>query len=473
MTKKQIIITVCIAFSAATGLNAQSWDSDLRLTNDTAGSFIGNVYDNNRCIAVEGDTAHAVWFEEHEGKSEVYYKRSTDAGVTWEEEKRLASNGIISDNPSIGVSGAIVHVIWHDFRDGDEDVYYTRSNDGGSTWQDEVRLTISGACLDPSLAVSGSSVHVVWRTISGVHYLRSIDAGTTWGTDTKLTDSSYSACFPSIAASDSAVHVVWQDEGNSERWNVFYTNSSDGGKNWSAVTQLTDIDKHTYFPSVATSGSAVHVSWQDERNDNLEIYYKRSSDGGITWSPDTRLTTAPSGKYHPSVAASDSIVNVVWEDNRDSSLEEIYNKFSTDGGTSWSPDTRLTDSQGFSKFPLVAASGANVHLIWSDDRDGNYEIYYKHGVIGSAVTEPANKYLNEACLTAENTCISYTITQTSNVVLSIYDITGRAVKSFNFGKVEVGSHTVKLDKALLLRGVYFVRLDAGSFIKTGKLVYLE
>ncbi len=52
------------------------------------------------------------------GTDEIYYKRSTDAGVSWGADTRLTNNTADSEYPSVAVSGSVVHVVWHDDRDG-------------------------------------------------------------------------------------------------------------------------------------------------------------------------------------------------------------------------------------------------------------------------------------------------------------------------------------------------------------------
>ncbi|MEP7146815.1 MAG: hypothetical protein ABI792_07375, partial [bacterium] len=128
---------------------------------------------------------------------------------------------------------------------------------------------------------------------------------------------------------------------------------------------------------VAASGNVLHVVWYDYRDaGNSEIYYKRSTDGGISWGADTRLTNNSAFSERPSVSVSGSVVHVVWSDQRDGNLE-IYYKRSTDAGVSWGSDTRLTNNSATSYNSSVTVSGQVVHLVWSDTRDGNFEIYYK------------------------------------------------------------------------------------------------
>jgi hypothetical protein len=119
--------------------------------------------------------------------------------------------------------------------------------------------------------------------------------------------------------------------------------------------------------------------FEDDRNggsNGADVYYKRSTDLGLTWGQDTRLTTDPNRSEYASVAVSGQNVHVLWDDNRDGNYE-IYYKHSTNSGLNWDADLRLTNASGNSILPSMALSGTIAHCIWMDYRDGNSEIYYK------------------------------------------------------------------------------------------------
>lgn len=67
---------------------------------------------------------------------------------------------------------------------------------------------------------------------------------------------------------------------------------------------------------------------------------------------------------------------MVWNDERNGA-DQIYFKKSANSGTRWGEDVRITNTSEFSIQPTVVASGNDVHIVWMDNRDGNYEIYYK------------------------------------------------------------------------------------------------
>ena len=380
---KKFIYTLVLALILCSAFNIQNsyaqWEPDVRLTNAAGNSYMS---DNNAwCIAANGNVVHTVWFDTRDGHNQIYYKRSTNGGTTWGADTRLTNNAAYSDRPSIAVSGSQVHVVWSDLRDNNYEVYYKRSTDGGTTWGTDTRLTNSdGESALVSVAVSGTQVHIVWRDARDgneeIYYKRSTDGGTTWEADKRLTNDPASCLNPSVAVYGSQVHVVWCDLRSGVSYDVYYKKSTDGGITWGADTSLIYNQSASYFPSVAVSGSQVNVVWQDYRDGNFEIYYKRSTDGGTTWDADTRLTNYAAFSQCASVAVSGSQINVVWKDNRDGNFE-IYYKRSTDGGTTWEADTRLTNNSGISDYPSVAVSGSQVHVVWQDDRDGNNEIYYK------------------------------------------------------------------------------------------------
>ena len=72
-----------------------------------------------------------------------------------------------------------------------------------------------------------------------------------------------------------------------------------------------------------------------------------------------------------------------------------------------------------------------------------------------------------------STAISYQLLAVSNVNLTIYDITGREVAKLVDGMKSAGEHQVVFDAGDLTSGVYFVRLDAGDFKQTRKILLVK
>jgi len=98
------------------------------------------------------------------------------------------------------------------------------------------------------------------------------------------------------------------------------------------------------------------------------------------WGATKRLTWNSGDSYFPAIAIdSNNNLHVVWHDWTPGNWE-IYYKRSTDGGLSWGATKRLTWNSGNSLYPGIAIdSNNNLHVVWCDYTPSNYEIYYKKG----------------------------------------------------------------------------------------------
>jgi hypothetical protein len=466
-----------------TGVTQSQWQPDFQLTNNTAHSYTS--YNNAWCIAPSGSDVHVVWYDDRDGNYEIYYKRSSDAGVSWGTDTRLTNNTSASGYPSVAVSGSAVHVVWRDERDGNYEIYYKRSITAGLVWTSDIRLTNNASWSSyPSITINASVLHVVWQDNRDgnyeIYYKRSNDGGVNWGSDTRLTFNANDSRFPSSAVNISAVHTVWHDnrDGN---WEIYYKRSNDGGINWGADTRLTNNTAESYYPSVAVSGLVVHVVWHDTRDGNEEIYYKRSTDGGVNWGSDQRLTNNTYGSGNPSISVSGSLVHVVWYDYRDGNYE-IYYKRSTDGGVNWGSDTRLTNNSAESLYPSAAVYGTNVYVVWYDSRTGNYEIYYKRDPTGNPIgiknigLELPKKFSllqNYPNPFNPKTTFTFSIPKREKVQLIVYDVLGHEIVVLVNNIMNSGNYLVDFDATNLSSGIYLYKLVSGNFVDVKKMVLVR
>ncbi|MEI8007001.1 MAG: T9SS type A sorting domain-containing protein, partial [Bacteroidota bacterium] len=177
-----------------------------------------------------------------------------------------------------------------------------------------------------------------------------------------------------------------------------------------------------------------------------------------------------------SIATSGSIVHAVWEDNRDGNYN-IYYKNSIDAGLSWGPDTRLTFATDTSMSAHIALSDSVVHVAWEDHRDGNYEIYYKRNPTGNIPVGIGNDseagtgqqisiYPNPV---ANFVSVELNNNPNPNEILSIRNLLGEELLSMpvHFGKTSI-------DVSSLKNGIYFVGIKSGNKLASGaKLIILK
>lgn len=360
----------------------QTWSPPKRLTWNAGFSSWPSIATDS------GSGIHVVWSDGQYDDDEIFHKRSTDSGSTWSAPIRLTWNDYYSGNPSISIdSNGIIHVVWHDNTPMSwyPDIYHKCSPDGGDTWSRPSRISWNiGHSLFPSISTdSDDGIHVVWQDDAPgndeIFYKHSTDMGKTWSRLKRLTWNSWESQKPSIAIdSFNVLHVVWWDRAMDN--DILYKRSTDKGETWSGVIRLKSILGYSYAPSITTDlENRIHVVCYDGSPGNDEIYYMRSTDGGITWSILKRLTYNEGNSWKPKIAK-DSFngIHVVWIDDKPGNWE-IYYKSSPDGGVTWSGPTRLTWNVDYSWNPSLAADSiGRIHVVWEDYTSKGYDIFYKN-----------------------------------------------------------------------------------------------
>ncbi len=72
-----------------------------------------------------------------------------------------------------------------------------------------------------------------------------------------------------------------------------------------------------------------------------------------------------------------------------------------------------------------------------------------------------------------STTINYQLPMSNHVTLKVFDILGREMAMLVNEKESAGNYSIKFDGSRLASGVYFYRLEAGSFVSVKKLVILK
>lgn len=364
---------IVVLFACPTALTAQ-WGQDIKLstgeTNATTNENMG------QCLAVNGNALHVVWCDHTKTDSAIYYKHSNDGGVTWDADTRLSTNPGTADFASIALSGSMVHVAFRDKRTGQNGTYYKRSQDGGNTWDPDFFL--GDTKFWPSIAATESMVYIGLNNDIGqnteVYCVRSVNNGTSWEPMQRISNAPGRSEDQAIAAAGNYVHMAWNDN-RTGIMQTFYRRSADKGVTWGPETQLTNSTVFAYMPMLYLFDSNVDAVWADRRNHgakgNFDIYHLHSTDFGSTWGKEERITDVAANSFYPVIARHGKNVHLVWMGGG------LSYQHSSDGGATWEPTTSLVSGTSNPSGAFIAVSGPILHLIWADRRDGHSAIYYK------------------------------------------------------------------------------------------------
>jgi len=391
--RRIIILVLAIGFFLlAQTAQAAGWTAIKRLT------WTSGLSERPAVAVDSAGNLHLVWHDNTSGNAEIYYKKSTNGGATWSTNKRLTLTSGDSKNPAIAVdSSDRLHIFWGDYTPGNYEIYYRSSANGGVSWSAAKKLTSTAFdSYGPAITADSSGIlHLVWSDDTPgnaeIYYGRSTDGGITWSKPRRLIWTTGDSLSPAIAfIALGNIHVFWQDgtPGNEE---IYYKTSTDKGINWSANNRLTWTSGNSIQPAIAVDSSGcLYVVWSDTTPGNWEIYHRKSTNNGVNWSAIKRLTWTAGGSSHPSIGVDSSgRLHVVWWDTTFGGKGEIYYRKSMDKGTTWSTTNRLTWSSGISKDPSIAVDpSGNLHVFWQDNTPGNAEIYYKKQTSSVIITVP-------------------------------------------------------------------------------------
>ena len=137
---------------------------------------------------------------------------------------------------------------------------------------------------------------------------------------------------------------------------------------------------------------------------------------------------------------------------------------------------------------IAIGSDNIVHIVFAApgsriEGDSNYELYYitfpiEHSTL---VGDPQNIQIPRVFALQQNypnpfnpsTNIRYSIPQSSNVVIKVFDILGNEIETLVNEEKPVGSYEVDFNASELSSGIYFYKLQAGEFIQTKKMIILK
>lgn len=210
-----------------------------------------------------------------------------------------------------------------------------------------------------------------------VVYARSVDGGA--GFESRATLSVGPSELADVGAEGGHVHVVWHS--GAEPREVHYRHSPDGGEDFEDPVNVSDNKGDSRAAALAlsqrTSGSVLHVAWQDDvlrsgRPDSCcpddEVYHRRALDDGPPFEAITNVSDSEQGHSRdPDIDASPALVGVVYEEDVEEpgspENEQILFRRSTDGGGSWFPPVDLMPGDRRAAEPSVALDGGTVHVV--------------------------------------------------------------------------------------------------------------
>ncbi len=166
-----------------------------------------------------------------------------------------------------------------------------------------------------------------------------------------------------------------------------------------------------------------------------------------------------------------------------SGVDTVDIDYSTDGGSSWiSGATNYPADADSINLTTSAASGSRLRFRIIESGTWDKGVVFVSDTISvgtfTQVLTPAKQYSFSLSNNYPNpfnpsTTIKYEVASKTLVTLKVYDVLGREIETLVNGSRNPGEYNVTFDGSKLSSGVYFYRLEAGTFVSVRKLVVLK
>ncbi|MBI5402377.1 MAG: T9SS type A sorting domain-containing protein [Ignavibacteriae bacterium] len=339
-----------------------------------------------------------------------------------------------------------------------------------------------------------------------LHY--STDQGASWSAPVIVNDDPSSGSnnqfFPSTWCDKETgkLYITWSDTRNcptADSSEIYATYSTNGGASFAANQKISNQKMRIYCPTCGGGGSPVYqgdynyigsnkkcaiLAWTDFRSGTFGSYVGYFPDFGMRLFPTSDSIRSTGGDVTiqmqvPSVKLyTDTVVvtSVITPTPAAGTLTITYpstNKLSTfpgnvpvriqaAGGVTAGTYTLTVTAKGPNGTPVhvrtatiyvgsaVSGVGNNVEIL------NKYELYQNY-------PNPFNP----------STKIEYNLPKISKVKLTVYDVVGKEVTAVNYGIQQAGKQSVEFNAGSLSSGVYFYKIEAGSFTDTKKMFLLK
>lgn len=232
--------------------NGITFTKPINLSNDPLDSV-------DSLIATDKNNIYIIWNDSKENSTDIFFVKSTDNGDTFGTPINLShgiGNSIFTRDYAIEVSGEHIFVVWYDASNKENYVYYTRSTDSGESFSIPIDLSPDDSLSKyPQVVANDSRVYVIWHDYSqgnGDIFLRySNDYGATFGEIKNLSDNDNESNIfilgPQIALSNNRVYVIWQDkvEGSADLYMTSFpeiTSQKDGAFLFSTSNEAVNVE---------------------------------------------------------------------------------------------------------------------------------------------------------------------------------------------------------------------------------------
>jgi len=391
MRDKMKIISVLFFLFSSIAYSQLTWEPTYNLSNTPNATS-----DYHAVHSDELGNYYVVWGD----NGNILLKHSSDFGQTWSSNITVYASSNVCGWPVVKSNQNHVYVVFHQLAGDYEILFRYSSDFGHTWGTPQVISGIEDGSITPQMAVSESGIHVVWeRRVNNfydIFYRKSTNHGATWFPENNISNSLGShSRWVQIDAIGNKVFCTWLESVTYPESDITFSRSDDGGETWWLTPPSITNDprpQNRIYMNVVSEDEIYIVSDDIITFNHDELFLMKSTNGGATWSTPVNITNNTGHSNTPCVEIFMNNIYLTWADNSHTAPAfdnmDIFFKWSSDGGVTWQDSINLSDNPETSSrprictMPFVTLQGVawlEFTVVWYDYSTGDAEILARKG----------------------------------------------------------------------------------------------
>lgn len=369
---------VLAALVLATGCRS----APIQVSNSRSGAF-------ETALTPFDDGFAVAWYDERDGNAEIYMRLLDAEGQPAGPERRLTSSSEESYEASVDQFADGIAIAWYD--QSGKGLQTAKlglwSRDGANRWVHSFR----GGSRNPVVHASAKGIFCAWVQAEA-DGREAVFAGWWDGSGkpqsapVRLGPASETTWNLNAAIDGTGVGWVVYDAEVETRASEVYIARADGVAT-GAVRLTNDDNAPSKYPdlSMTATGHAA-LSWQDDRDGNVEVYLITGSLADFTGEIDRRarrVTNTPGESNGAYLSWNGDRLGLVWSDKTPGQHEVHFASFDASGKIR-EPERRITSTSAWSLVRAIRPDGAGFAFSWTEYvppsvqvQDGTSEVFFQ------------------------------------------------------------------------------------------------
>tara|TARA_B100001113_G_scaffold306877_1_gene268263 strand:- start:1557 stop:2933 length:1377 start_codon:yes stop_codon:yes gene_type:complete len=407
-TIRQILIILILSISFSQ--DSYIFSENIQLTDTANNQKFPEIMINDGII-------HLTWVSIYGASQNVMYSKSVDNGENFSEAVQInhTNNNVISygqSGPKIEIYNDKIFITYIDDRTGDWSVYMNVSYDNGNSWEQEILISDTphyNGYQDFEIDTNGN-LHLIYYNYSASHHVQDVRYRFASNNDGNWSFNESNpvgivndqmepcdCCQPDLEIDENgSVFIAYRNNMQNIR-ETYLSIKRFNQDTFSELHQVSNFQDYIPFcpssgPTIDIEGNQIAVAYTIY--DNEKVYVAKSDTNEINFSNYGVASNEDGKQNYPFIDLSDNIL-VTWSNfiNVNSGNWDIYfgvRDFQTNEIINVQ---KITDDPGnFNQQDSFMCKYENdVYIFWSDQRNGNYEIYYTKGIGQSNILGDINQ----------------------------------------------------------------------------------